>query len=182
MSKIRTMQQKVFEASIYDRNSEDQRRIMDALISKRQPPGRCKTLSQVIKTLRASQMKDGSTEQGNLRREYEYKRTRSKPFPTSPFPPLASLLVVTPDVSVSRIRGLYRWDNVTSRSLITKKKQTWEDKKCAILERAIITFSTTRRGHKGAGRRPKQIIKRKHTRLFQNLQWIIPIQKNGLSR
>lgn len=145
MSKIRTMQQKVFEASIYDRNSEDQRRIMDALISKRQPPGRCKTLSQVIKTLRASQMKDGSTEQGNLRREYEYKRTRSKPFPTSPFPPLASLLVVTPDVSVSRIRGLYRWDNVTSRSLITKKKQTWEDKKCAILERAI-TFSTTRRG------------------------------------
>lgn len=73
MSKIRTMRQKVFEASIYDRNSEDQRRIMDALISKRQPPGRYKTLSQEIKTLRASQMKDGSTEQGNLRRKYEYK-------------------------------------------------------------------------------------------------------------
>lgn len=87
MSKIRTMKRKVFDTSIYDRNSEDQRRIMDALISKRQPPGRYKTLSQEIKTLRASQMKDGSTEQGNLRRKYECKWTRSKLFPTSLFPP-----------------------------------------------------------------------------------------------
>lgn len=45
---------------------------MDSLVSRRQPLEWWRTLSQEIKTLRTSQMKDGSTErirQGNLRRK-----------------------------------------------------------------------------------------------------------------
>lgn len=38
--------------------------------------------------------------------------------PTNPPPP-----PVTPDVSVSRIRGLYWWDSVTSWLAVTKMKR-----------------------------------------------------------
>ena len=80
---------------------------MDSLVSRRQPLEWWRTLSQEIKTLRTIQMKDGSTErirQGNLRR-----KNAPVLFPNQPPPP-----PVTPDVSVSRIRGLYWWDSVTS--------------------------------------------------------------------
>ena len=82
---------------------------MDSLVSRRQPLEWWRTLSQEIKTLRTIQMKDGSTErirQGNLRRKKMHRL-----FPTTLLPPPPP---VTPDVSVSRIRGLYWWDSVTS--------------------------------------------------------------------
>lgn len=48
----------------------------------------------------------------------EKKCTGSFPRPSSPPPP-----PVTPDVSVSRIRGLYWWDSVTSWLAVTKMKR-----------------------------------------------------------
>lgn len=82
---------------------------MDSLVSRRQPLEWWRTLSQEIKTLRTIQMKDGSTErirQGNLRR----KNAPVVSHDLAPPPPPP----VTPDVSVSRIRGLYWWDSITS--------------------------------------------------------------------